>query len=375
MHMLFMSSSNKPKIDWSFMGNHLPSTLFFSRDSSGQRINAEGRMQNCTDGEPRFDYDRVTLEPRGLLLEGQSTNNILQSSSIHPDVVSPWGDDGVAVYETEVLAPDGSADAVRMTGGSADVVVRQDIWTGAIGEKTISVWLRSPVQMIVKIQCRDASSWSNGNAEMVEVTTKWQRFSVTGVTTTNGARFGLGGGNSITDGSVLEMWGAQVEAGGIATSYIPTTTSVVTRAADILKDENLAYYRQEVGTLLIDFVPFTHTSNFPESFSLTGGGDKLFSYFNIGTNQTSIKHEGYFDAGSSGYALNLGERVRIALRYEAGNYKLYANGAALAGSANAYISNSIDALRFLNSYMFGHLRSFKYWNHALSNVELERITL
>ncbi len=374
MHMLFMSSYNKPKVDWSFMGNHLPSTLFFFRASSGQRINAEGRVEDFMDGHPRFDYDPVTLEPLGLLLEGQSTNSILQSGSIHPDVVSPWGDDGIAIYETGIMAPDGSTDAIRMIGGSTDVVVRQDVWTGAVGEKTVSVWLRAPAPILVKIQCRDASSWSNGNAEIVEVTPTWQRFSVTGMTTTNGTRLGLGGGNSIANGAVIEMWGAQVEAGDVATSYIPTTSLAATRASDILMDKTLAYYRQEEGTVFIDFVPFAKISNFPESFSLSGGGDKLFSYFNVGTSQTSLKLEGHFDAGSSGYALTLGENVRIAMRYEAGNYKLYANGVALAGSSDMYISNSIDALRFLSSYMFGHLRSFKYWSKALSHAELERIT-
>jgi len=374
MHMLFMSSHNKPKIDWSFMGNNLPSTLFFSRASSGQRINAEGMVENSTDGQPRFDYDPATLEPRGLLLEGQSTNNILQSGSIHPDVVSPWGDDGTAVYETGIVSPDGGVDAIRLTGGSTDIIVRQDIGAGLAGEKTVSVWLRAPIPTSVRLRCNNVYSWSGGAVETVEVTTKWQRFSVTGTITTNGTRFGLGGSNSITNGTVIEMWGAQVEAGGVATSYIPTTTSAATRAADILMDKNLAYYRQNGGTLLIDFVPFTHNSNFPESFSLSGGGDRLFSYFNIGLNATALKLNEHFDAGSSNYSMNLGERVRIAMRYESGNYKLYANGIALSGSANTYVPANIDILTFLNSHMFGHLRSFKYWNRALSDVELERIT-
>jgi hypothetical protein len=53
----------------------------------------------------------------------------------------------------------------------------------------------------------------------------------------------------------IYFWGAQLEVGAFPTSYIPTTTSTVTRSADVasITGSNFSsWYRQDEGTMFIE---------------------------------------------------------------------------------------------------------------------------
>ena len=55
------------------------------------------------------------------------------------------------------------------------------------------------------------------------------------------------------------FWGAQLEQGTFPTSYIPTTTSTVSRAADIANLFDLSFMNPSQGSFIVDFFqPFMH---------------------------------------------------------------------------------------------------------------------
>lgn len=65
---------------WDFTKGPLLPTVSFTRASTGWRTNSSGVLVPETTDVARFEYDPVTLAPRGLLIEAAATNGIRNST-------------------------------------------------------------------------------------------------------------------------------------------------------------------------------------------------------------------------------------------------------------------------------------------------------
>ena len=87
------------------------------------------------------------------------------------------------------------------------------------------------------------------------------------------------------------VWGGQVELGGYPTSYIPTTSAAVTRAADLalLTGTNFSsWYNASAGTIIIVFdVPYITTA-IRTIGAPTGTGNERVGFF-IATARTCAR--------------------------------------------------------------------------------------
>jgi hypothetical protein len=210
---------------------------------------------------PRFDHDPVSLISKGLLLEEQRTNLLLRSE----EADSPqWNipNSSITVDPNVTVSPDGSqtADKVKeatTTGGHTIEFTGFAFQSGTI--YTVSFYAKAaersrfrvtwPIAFTNRLAFVDISPGGYGvisdGGTVISVSpagNDWFRVVSTSTctTTTTGARAGItlvdtgtnvnytGDGNS-----GIYIWGAQLEAGDFATSYIPTTTAAVTRSADI----------------------------------------------------------------------------------------------------------------------------------------------
>jgi hypothetical protein len=74
------SASYQAALTLDFLTGTLDSRITFTRSSTATFVGSNGLIQSAAINVPRFDYDPVTLAPRGLLIEGQRANLLLNSN-------------------------------------------------------------------------------------------------------------------------------------------------------------------------------------------------------------------------------------------------------------------------------------------------------
>jgi len=223
-------------------------------------------------GAPRFDHDPVTGESLGLLIE-ESRTNLLAYSSDTTNAV--WS----SSRSTETIggtAPDGSntANDVTVTISGFNGSVNQTLTV--VGDHAFSVFVKKKGFSVFRFGSTvntpdyvnwniDTNTFSNQGTNVVSASSTdvgdgWYRISVVfNIATQTAYAFQVfvvdNPGNTYTTVNGTDgfyMWGAQVEAGSFPTSYIPTTTSAVTRAADLASIEGTnfsSWYNQSEGTV------------------------------------------------------------------------------------------------------------------------------
>jgi hypothetical protein len=84
--------------------------------NTATRVNSSGLIEIINANLPRFDYDPVTLAPKGLLIEESRTNLMLQSQAIDqsPWAVSQLNTTGTPAYIDVAASPDGTQNADKL---------------------------------------------------------------------------------------------------------------------------------------------------------------------------------------------------------------------------------------------------------------------
>jgi hypothetical protein len=249
----------RPSLDLDFTQEVLDPRITFSRGSIGTRVNRNRLIETVSADQPRFDYDPVTGECKGLLIEESRTNLLLQSESID---TANWNKVGGGTGSTPVvnantaIAPDGTSTAdqvvLALNGGTTvnDISYITQSYTSTSGTTyTVSIWLRTiSGNVIISF---DADSQTSNT---ITVTPVWQRFSfarTSSSTASRTVRFGLRGTFNTVNSATFYAWGAQLEVGAFPTSYIPTTASTVLRSVDnaSMTGTNFSsWYNQTEGT-------------------------------------------------------------------------------------------------------------------------------
>lgn len=221
-----------------FASYYLPSTdSLVSRPGNATYFDKDGVLRIAGSDVARTDtyiYDQAgKLVPVGLFIEASPATNRLRASSDY-SLTSAWAKSPPGLRITPGgKAPDGSV-ASRITlmgtvGHNINQVLDAPLLTSST--YTLSVWLRA-VKGTFSFQLAYYDLSASVNSVGSELTTEWKRhkFTFTPAAVAASPQIRLVGYSNGADGDVFEMFGAQLEVGDTATSYIPTGASFTSRS-------------------------------------------------------------------------------------------------------------------------------------------------
>jgi hypothetical protein len=276
---------SEPSIALDFVNREsLDGRINFTRASTGTYIGSDGLIKTAGSNVPRFDRDPLTGESLGLLVEEARTNRALYSEQFDNGW---WIKYATTVSANATTAPDGTATADKLISSSTSnrfcvynysTITANSVQTfSCYGKSAGWDFMTLVVGKIGGPYTRDSYTinlsngtvnkgpWTSASVLSTAFTKEslannWWKLSVSvlidssstdlhieiGTSPTNQYNNGMPGDGT----SGIYIWGAQLEAGSFPTSYIPTTTATVTRAADSASILNNNIYSKDNFTII-----------------------------------------------------------------------------------------------------------------------------
>jgi hypothetical protein len=383
--------------------------------TASQAVNAIIRI-----GGPQFEYaptvgtyvpttgaiNTVGAIPLGLLIEEQRTNVLLQST-----LATSWFTSYVTEVANAAIAPDGTLSAASITQDTlnaehytqqtpaiaANVVYALSIFVKPFGAQryvNLSLYdnttIPNSASAVFDLQNGTVTATANngtatGSAGTVTAGLNgWYRIILTATPSAAAntgvlARICLFNGpttssNSFTGDGVSGVfaWGADLQAGAFATSYIPTTSAAATRAADTATMPVGPWFNPNAGTWAAQFITegaFVNGAIIGQSNNrvrplYVGSGNTVAQYDttnNVATANTFALRS--VVKAASSWASNVGMTVlnggTVASGTMTAGYPSLAAGVKFFSDGNAVDNTS------------GWLGRVRYWPRALSSAELQ----
>jgi len=343
---------------------------------------------------PRLDYSGGATCP-SLLLEPQRTNLALYSEQFDD---SAWIKTYTTITANSTTSPNGYNNADKLV---ADVLTSNHYfeklgYSGyTAGTHTMSIYAKAGGSNFVQIasstgfaatyQNYNLSNGTKGNGDASSAgystsieaigTNGWYRITFTAANPSSDVRFlivpilsdvatrnptFLGNG---TDG--IYIWGAQLEAGSYATSYIPTLSTTVTRLADAAYKTGISsLIGQTEGTIFFEVNDFSYD---PQAvlFKITG----LISLQTRITNQIRIEGVGY-----DYFYTPTQKHLKIAAAYTASTIVIYINGTQVHEDTSVTITGGSNLLFNESGNGTEVLAQALLFKTRLTNAQLAELT-
>lgn len=378
----------------------------YTRASTATYFDASGVLQTASANTPRFDHDPITHAAKGILIEESRTNNILSSSNF---THASWTNSGGNPVISPSLSPDGvsfattiedtSAAANHNIGFSKAVANDSSSYILSIFVKktsggtsptfAINFSLLGGTPVYLNIRCNtDDGSMSTGTAQ--DYGSYWRIFkdiqnNSSGNTTLSINFFAASNTHGLFSDTTTAMgtatiWGAQLEAGSFPTSYIPTTTAAVTRAADQCSNTSSnvitpsSWMSSTAHTL---YTERTHTGSVDGNSIYLGNsaGNNLFmqNYYFL-NNQFFVVDNLVAQASWLVGTQPVNTPYKRASSGQANDYTDYRNGVSLGTDASGTMP-LFDRLVVADANAnAAHVKELRYYPIRVTNSELARIT-
>jgi hypothetical protein len=366
-------------------------------------------LQTTASGVARFDHNPLTSESLGLLIEEQRTNLVTYSDDF---ANAAWTKGSASITSNTIIAPDGTliGDAlVEDTSTGAHIVNRAvtvsnataytfTVYAKANGRSWIIIQLQSGTFAYVNIST-GATGGTSGSPTVStsSVGNGWYRVSITGTSSstsiTNQIYLATADGTFSYAGNGYSgafIWGAQLEAGSFATSYIPTVASQVTRSADSasMTGTNFSsWYRADEWTLYAEAENrngVVSTTNYHMALLISGSSASTAQMMRMRGDTNAIQSYGSNGSETNQWVLSNGSGVsrgsfaKGALVYKLNDVALSSGGAAVSTDTSAQIP-VLDTLQIgigtsSAQSLNGSIKKLAYYPRRLTNAELQGLT-
>ena len=383
-------------------GNFKPLPFDFTRASSATVVNKDGLIETVGSGEPRIDFSN---DAKGALLLEPTRSNLIpyseafdnaywtkSGSSVTSGFTSPKGDlsafklvegtnTGVHyIYKTSVTVIAGKVTlSIRAKAGERNwIALREtasatgryfDLTNGVLG----GVYGSAPDESTIKPL---ANGWYDISITVTAPSTTVSLFIY---------MIDVDGGVTYTgDGtSEIYIYGAQLEQGSYATSYIPTSGSAVTRVVDACNNGgNEQVINSTEGVLYAEISALANdlTLRKIQLNDNTGNNNVTIDYYSTtntvranlwnGTSQYSYVHT----------LTDITSFIKIAFLYNSNSFKLYIDGIKVneSFSGSTFASGTLKKLDLSTSSgtsaFYGNTKDLRVYNTALTDAELQALT-
>ena len=385
----------------------------FQRASTGTYFDYDGILKTALVDQPRFDVDPVTGESKGLLIEEQRTNLLTYSEQFYNGA---WSGLRCSIAANSVIAPDGTLTADKLVEDTTATNTHSlnQVTTVALTSGTaytLSFYVKAADRGFIALRFETTSSVFNGaityfnltsgtvvsvgtgtTASITSVGNGWYRC----VATQNAAASATARlsiylsetGTSVSYSgngySGMYIWGAQLEAGSFATSYIPTFGSQVTRSADSASITGVnfsGWYRADEGTVYSEAQ--CPSAGLATTFHILSVNDGSSNNETRQTFNSGLMYGVVAASGSNVAVLSTGITAsnvnKGSLTYKVNDFANSVNGAAVTTDTSGALPVGINKLYLGVSsnntfYLNGTIKRIAYYPKRLSNTELQGIT-
>jgi hypothetical protein len=366
----------------------------------------------------RIDYSSGEA---ALLIEPQKTNIALYSQEFDN---AYWLKVRASITPNVIVSPDGSLTADKLVEDTSNNnhYLWKFIGTVSNGDtRAVSIHVKKAERSVVTLQCLGVSGFqatfnldtqtisnssglyggnSPSSTTIIALANGWFRISISGVfnvsnnNSTLVTNILLSNGASQTylgDGtSGLHIWGAQIEVGSYATSYIPTLASAVTRNADVISKTGISdLINSQEGVFFLEIAALTATQEGNKAISFSDGtfNNRIQIEFTNGNNSSSCRVVvGNSSQSSFGNFIPVTTNfTKIAFFYKLNQFKVFVNGIQFQTTGT---SGSVNSANTLNNLVFGiangsggslnnfegRLKSLQLYKTALTDAQLITLT-
>jgi len=346
------------------------------------RVNENGLVVDNTTDIPRIDYSKGE---GAILSELQSTNQVRYSEDFSNAL---WTKDAITMTSSTKTNPRGVSQTVyniTRAPAAGDGLFATFANTPSGQGTSVSIWIKrtSGVGSTGNVWIGSGAQGS-GTGNWVAVGNEWQRITY--------AAPQFGGVNIYIDpayGHYFDIWGAQGEFGlvssamGRVTSYIPTTSTSVTRTRDnYLNGGDASLIGAQEGVLYMEAATLSNAGSKAIALSASNSAANRVVIFYSSTSNTI---QGRVQASTSttipinGTVTDNTDFNKIAFKYKSGDLALWINGTEAATSTTAFTFNAaLSELAFDQGngtlHMDGLVKSVAVFKEVLSDAELAALT-